>query len=128
MPLHPCQACGACCAAYRVAFHWFEADPATGGATPAALTEPLDPHRVVMRGTRAEPVRCLALRGAVGVAAHCTIYPQRPSPCRELHASWEHGEPSPQCDRARARHGLAPLTPADWARVAAPAQASTADA
>src|SRR5690606_12667348 len=33
----PCLDCGACCAYYRVSFHWSEADPATGGETPAAL-------------------------------------------------------------------------------------------
>lgn len=116
MSLHPCQSCGACCSAFRVAFHWAEAEPALGGTTPAHLTSQLDPHRVAMLGTLAEPIRCVALRGVVGVAVHCTIYPDRPSPCRELSAAWERGEPSPQCDRARARHGLAPLEPADWAR------------
>lgn len=114
--LHPCLSCGACCAHFRVAFHWSEADPATGGATPAALVEPLDAHRVVMRGTYGgDAMRCVALRGDVGTAAFCSIYPQRPSVCRELVASWEHGAPSPQCDRARAAHGLPALRPEDWA-------------
>jgi uncharacterized protein len=125
MPLHPCQTCGACCATYRVAFHWSEAAPETGGPTPPELTVNLDPHRVAMRGTLAEPVRCEALRGVVGVASECAIYPQRPSPCHALVASWEQGEASPQCDRARQRHGLAPLTPADWAVFATP-EATTA--
>lgn len=115
MPPHPCQSCGACCASFRVAFHWSEADADAGGMTPAALTEPLDPHRVVMRGTYAAPVRCVALAGRVGASVHCTIYPRRPSPCRDLRASWEDGRPSPQCDRARASHGLPALVPADWA-------------
>ena len=115
MSLHPCQTCGACCASFRVAFHWSEAAPEVGGATPPDLVEPLDAHRVVMAGTLHAPVRCIALRGAPGVATHCTIYPQRPSPCRELGASWEHGVAVPQCDRARALHGLAPLAPGDWA-------------
>lgn len=117
--MHPCQACGACCAAFRVAFHWSEAAPALGGVTPVELTQPLDPHRVVMRGTCAEPIRCIALQGTPGVATGCSIYAHRPSPCRELRASWEHGRAEPQCDRARVRHGLAPLTRADW--VARPA-------
>ncbi|WP_462114380.1 YkgJ family cysteine cluster protein [Lysobacter xanthus] len=118
---HPCLACGACCAALRVAFHWSEADAATGGATPAELTEPLDPHRVVMRGTfGGGAMRCVALRGEVGGATACSIYALRPSPCRELQASGEGGVPSPQCDRARAAHGLAPLGPSDWAGVEAP--------
>lgn len=114
MRQHPCLSCGACCASYRVAFHWAETEPALGGATPAGLTEPLDPHRVVMRGTYAEPLRCTALTGTIGEAAACSIYPQRPSPCRDLGAAWEHGRPSPQCNRARLRHGLAPLRPEDW--------------
>ncbi|RBD09468.1 YkgJ family cysteine cluster protein, partial [Xanthomonas oryzae pv. oryzae] len=25
---HPCLTCGACCAYFRVSFHWSEADPA----------------------------------------------------------------------------------------------------
>ena len=118
MTSHPCQRCGACCAAYRVAFHWAETEPALGGATPAELTEKLDPHRVVMRGTRAAPVRCTALRGAIGDAVHCAVYAQRPSPCRDLQASGEHGVASPQCDRARALHGLPALTAADWPALA----------
>lgn len=114
---HPCLSCGACCAAFRVAFHWSEADAALGGGVPEALTEKLDPHRVLMRGTRAPPVRCVALAGEVGRAASCGIYALRPSPCRELQAAWEHGEPSPQCDRARQHHGLLPLTPECYGEV-----------
>lgn len=111
---HPCLACGACCAAFRVAFHWAETEPALGGATPSRLTERLDAHRVVMLGTYAAPIRCSALRGEVGSATSCAIYTQRPSPCRELQASWEDGIAHPQCDRARTAHGLAPLRPSDW--------------
>ncbi|HEY4583909.1 MAG TPA: YkgJ family cysteine cluster protein [Lysobacter sp.] len=111
---HPCLACGACCAHFRVAFHWSETEPGLAG-TPPALTEPLDPHRLVMRGTYGGPaVRCVALTGVIGEAAACSIYAQRPSPCRDLVASWEDGRPSPQCDRARAAHGLAPLRPGDF--------------
>ena len=115
MSSHPCLSCGACCAAFRVAFHWSEADPAAGGITPPQLAAPLDPHRVAMRGTFNAPIRCTALCGEVGRDAHCGIYAQRPSPCRELQPAWERGAPSPQCDRARIAHGLAPLTPTDWA-------------
>lgn len=111
---HPCLACGACCAHYRVAFHWSETEPDLAG-TPPALTEVLDPHRLVMRGTYGgAAIRCVALAGTIGEAAACSIYAHRPSPCRDLVASWEHGAPSPQCDRARAAHGLAPLQPADF--------------
>lgn len=119
MATHPCLSCGACCAYFRVAFHWSETAPDSDTATPADLTEPLDPHRVVMRGTYAPPARCTALRGAIGRDAHCGIYVHRPSPCRDLHPAWEFGEPSPQCDRARIAHGLAPLTAAAFVEVAA---------
>ncbi len=115
MTPHPCLACGACCAHFRVAFHWSETEPALAGVTPAALTETLDPHRVVMRGTYSSPMRCVALQGRVGDAVQCGIYAQRPSPCSALQAAWEDGQPSPQCDRARQAHGLAPLQPSDWA-------------
>ncbi|WP_082190243.1 YkgJ family cysteine cluster protein [Frateuria defendens] len=110
---HPCLHCGVCCAYFRVAFHWSETDPALGGTVPAALTEKLDPHRVVMRGTQASKPRCAALEGPLG-SARCGIYPRRPSVCRAVPVSWEFGEPSPQCDKARLAYGMAPLTPADW--------------
>ncbi|GHA87571.1 YkgJ family cysteine cluster protein [Cognatilysobacter bugurensis] len=114
MPDHPCLSCGACCAHYRVAFHWSETEPAPASYVPIELTTALDPHRLAMRGTLSAPVRCTALSGAVGRDAQCTVYARRPSPCRELQPAWEHGEPSPQCDRARVAYGLAPLTPEAW--------------
>ena len=111
---HPCLRCGACCAFFRVAFHWSEADVITGGSVPSDLTEKLDPHRLAMRGTNATKPRCVALVGVVGEAAHCGIYEQRPSVCREVVPSWEFGTVSAQCDKARLAHGLPLLTPNDW--------------
>ena len=111
---HPCLRCGACCAAFRVAFHWSEAQPDKPDGVPAAMTSPLRHHELAMRGTESLPVRCTALVGEVGKPTRCSIYLARPAPCRELGAAWESGEASPQCDRARAMHGLAPLSPADW--------------
>lgn len=81
---------------------------------PSDLTEKLDPHRVAMRGTYAAKPRCVALCGEVGVAAHCGIYEQRPSVCREVMPAWEFGVASPQCDKARLAYGLVPLQPSDW--------------
>jgi uncharacterized protein len=78
------------------------------------MAAPLRHHELAMRGTEGPPVRCVALEGRVGATTRCSIYAARPAPCRELSAAWEHGRPSPQCDRARALHGLVPLTPADW--------------
>ena len=121
--MHPCLTCGACCAYYRVAFHWLETESPAGGV-PRELTETLDRHRLVMQGTRAQPTRCVALDAEIGCRARCTIYAQRPSVCREVAASWEHGRASPQCDQARRAHGLAVLTPADWPPALRPAAAA----
>ena len=85
-----------------------------GGTVPAELTEKLDPHRVVMRGTQGRQPRCIALEGTIGEAACCGIHPIKPSVCREVLPSWEFGEHSPQCEKARIAYGLAPLTPEDW--------------
>ena len=82
---------------------------------PPALTEPLRLHERAMKGTSREHPRCIALDAEIGVRSRCTIHPRRPSACRDVAASWEFGGPSAQCDRARTAHGLAPLTPTDWA-------------
>lgn len=97
-----CQTCGACCAAYRVQFSVYELDDA-GGTVPASMTEPVNGATCRMRGTGEVPIRCVALTGMVGVSVGCTVYSQRPAPCREL------TEGSYACDKARARHGLAAL-------------------
>ncbi|MBB3227231.1 hypothetical protein FHW69_001832 [Luteibacter sp. Sphag1AF] len=112
---HPCLSCGACCAHFRVAFHWMEADTEGGGVVPPEFTEKLDMHRLAMHGTNQKHPRCRSLVGKVGEAAHCGIYERRPSPCHDLIPAWEDGNPSPQCDRARAAHGLPPLTPESFA-------------
>lgn len=111
---HPCLRCGACCAYFRVAFYWGEMASAQPGGVPDELTERRDPLRVAMRGTQQSNPRCIALQGTVTQDAHCGIYARRPSPCRDLSPAWEHGDPSPQCDRARIAHGLTPLLAEDW--------------
>ncbi|PVF74971.1 flagellin N-methylase family protein [Klebsiella aerogenes] len=62
-----------------------------------------------MSGTNQRQSRCTALSGEIGESVHCTIYHQRPSPCREFAMSGEGGELNEACDRARARYGLPPL-------------------
>ena len=91
-----------------------EADASMGGQVPPELTEKLDPHRVAMHGTQAYRPRCVALEGTVGAATCCSIYAWRPSICHDVQPAWETGTPSPQCDKARSMHGLAPLTMDDW--------------
>ena len=113
--IHPCQRCGACCAAFRVAFHWSQAAPHAPDGPDEALTVKVRPFELAMRGTEGgSTLRCVALEGHIGRAVACRIYANRPEPCRSLAAAWENGQPSPQCDRARARHGLPPLSPDDF--------------
>lgn len=98
-----------CCVHFRVSFYWGEADDAPGGVVPAALTEQLTPHLRCMVGTNQQPRRCVALAGSPGQGVSCTIYPRRPSPCREFPAYLEDGQPNPKCDVLRAAAGLPAL-------------------
>jgi Fe-S-cluster containining protein len=116
---HPCLSCGACCATFRVSFHWSEADPALGGRVPIELTEPVRAHERAMRGTSQAQPRCVALDAQIGRHSHCTIHDRRPSACVAVVPAWESGAPSAQCDKARRAHGLPALTPDDWRDVAA---------
>ena len=104
-----CLSCGACCAAFRVDFH--RADLATSETVgvPEALTVPLTATLVRMRGTDEAPPRCIALEGDVGSAVRCTLYDNRPGPCRDFAPYAPLGIGDDACDRARRRHGLPPL-------------------
>ncbi|MFP5518355.1 MAG: YkgJ family cysteine cluster protein [Bdellovibrionia bacterium] len=111
--LHPFQNCGACCAKYRVSFHWSETLPDSFNV-PVDLTYPITPHLVAMRTDSLEKHRCVALKGEVGNLVSCSVYLNRPTPCREFAVSYENGLPNERCDQARASRGLKPLTPSDW--------------
>lgn len=106
---NPCEACGACCATWRVSFHEDEVSGAPGGLVPAGLVEPVSATAVCMRGTADQPPRCIALRGQIGIAVKCAIYEFRPSPCREFSPMACIGQGEVACDEARRRHGLPPL-------------------
>lgn len=68
-----------------------------------------------MKGTNQAHPRCVALQGEIGRQATCTIYEQRPSPCREFGLQWEQDQASfapgelERCNRARAAWNLPPL-------------------
>ncbi|MFV8816553.1 YkgJ family cysteine cluster protein [Haliea sp. E17] len=102
------MSCGACCAFFRVSFYWGEAQSA-GGRVPDNLTEQVSPTRSCMRGTNDRSPRCVALLGDVGSGVRCTIYENRPAPCHDFRINGEQGLPNPDCDRARAAYGLAPV-------------------
>jgi uncharacterized protein len=111
---NPCLRCGACCAFFRCSFYWRECDDVTPGGVPAGMTEDLTPFRRAMRGTNDKTPYCAALAGTIGVSAACSIYERRPGTCRIFVPAWYNGDPNPDCDRARAAHGLPPLKPEDW--------------
>ncbi len=117
--LHPCQKCGACCASFRVSFYWIQAEDYIENSVPQSLIEDLDPSTRCMRGTnnKHQP-KCMALLGRVGQTVNCSIYFNRPSPCRNFKASYEDGFQQSRCDQARAKHGLKPLTKNDWKELA----------
>ncbi|MCC4265105.1 YkgJ family cysteine cluster protein [Oceanimonas baumannii] len=102
---NPCLNCGACCAFFRVSFYWGEVH--SDYAVPEALTEPVSFARLAMQGTNQPAPRCVALQGEVGGCVACSIYENRPGPCREFDPFDAEGA----CNRAREAHGLPPLEP-----------------
>jgi Fe-S-cluster containining protein len=107
---NPCLTCGACCVHFRVSFYWGEADDVPGGHVPAELTEQISPTLRAMRGTHPLPKACVALDGKPGECVTCSIYPLRPTPCREFETHEADGRVNERCNAARAALGLAPLT------------------
>ncbi len=104
--MNVCQRCGACCASFRVDFHPAELEGgkfAWGLGVKKHMTVPVTSAIVRMQGTDATQPRCISLAGEIGKAVACTIYAERPSPCREFDTAHE------ACARARQRHGLQPL-------------------
>lgn len=101
---------------FRITFYWAEADDAPYGFVPADMTEKLSPHLRCMKGSNEVPRRCSALRGTVGEQVACSIYENRPTPCREFSTYLEDGKPNPKCDELRATIGLPPLPlqPVPW--------------
>lgn len=108
---NPCLDCGICCTHFRISFYWTEADDAPGGFVPVGMTEKLNHHLRCMQGSNSVPRRCVALAGELGRGVVCTIYEQRPTPCREFPVYLEDGTGNPKCDELRATIGLPPLDP-----------------
>lgn len=95
-----CLNCGACCAYFRVSFYW--ADATTHGV-PMEFVRQINPWMACMAGTENRPVRCAALTGTTGEKVACSIYEQRPQPCRSVQVGDE------KCNRARGHYGLPPI-------------------
>jgi Fe-S-cluster containining protein len=113
---NPCVACGACCAYFRASFYWSESDLATTGGVPQELTEHLQSHYLVMKGTDSRTPWCIALKGIIGAQVRCDIYDRRSSVCRNFPPSWENGVHNERCDKARVKWGLPPLERESWPR------------
>lgn len=114
MQNNPCLSCGACCAYFRASFYWAECDDAKPDGVPAEMTRDHPPYHRVMLGTSGPEPRCIALEGHIGQSVKCGIYDRRSTVCRGFVPSWEDGQHNPDCDAARARHGLPALAPEDW--------------
>lgn len=110
---NPCINCGACCSFFQVSFYVGEC-VSLGGTVPDEKVVQINPHRVAMIGTDRPKPRCTGLVGTVGKDASCGMYSERSTPCREFDASYSNGIKDERCDKARAAHGLAPLTLNDW--------------
>lgn len=111
--MHPCLKCGACCAFYRVSFHWSETLQESFNV-PIEKAAAITPHIMSMNGTNISQPKCESLLGDVGKSVRCVIYENRPSPCRNFSASYENGERNVRCDQARLSKGLHPLSLRDW--------------
>lgn len=96
-----CFECGQCCQKLRVSF--YHAEP-----VPVELTVKLTPHRACMKGTE-DAQGCIALSHSPAQGYRCTIYADRPSPCREFNPIHEDGTPNSTCARLRMEAGLAPI-------------------
>lgn len=106
-PDNPCTSCGGCCAHFRVSFYCGELSDGLGGMVPVELTSKINDTMACMKGTEKGHGRCVALVGELGrPGVGCSIYPQRPSPCREF-SPWEaDGQPNPACQQRRQALGL----------------------
>lgn len=105
--LNPCHGCGACCRTFRVSFFYGETDM-HGGLVPHHKVIPITPFRVAMKGTEDSHMsQCVAYDGG------CSIYENRPSPCRSFPVWEEDGTVHEGCAKARAKHGLPPMVTKD---------------
>lgn len=129
--LHPCVRCGACCGSFRVSFtrqEWDAFDVARKNRLDQVVVS-LGGNFVGMRGAEIKHRPCChALQGKIGHKAVCTVYQDRPSPCRDFVASYADGKTrQPRCDQARQAHGLSPLKPRDWIGFLEPESIQTKD-
>ena len=104
---NPCLSCGACCASFRISYHWSENVP------DGFFNETNQTFRSLKskKDQEGRP-RCTALDGEIGKLVACGIYENRPSPCRDFRFSYEDGGPKEiRCDESRIKAGMQVLSP-----------------
>ena len=101
-----CFQCGQCCQHFRVSFYHGEIATEGGFGVPENLTSKVSPHLACMKGTEAGHQACIALSYSVEDGYRCSIYQNRPSPCREFNILNPDGTENPDCKKLRDRIGL----------------------
>lgn len=108
-PDKPCTACRACCAHFRVSFYCGEV---AVGFVPTHPVSKLNNVMACMKEDETGNGRCVTLIGKPGKSGiSCSIYPNRPTPCREFAVWLKNGTPNPDCQRLQVQIGLPPLHP-----------------
>ncbi|MGA0090289.1 MAG: YkgJ family cysteine cluster protein [Burkholderiaceae bacterium] len=101
-----CFQCGQCCQHFRVSFYHGEVEGSAHSGVPAELVTPISPHRVCMKGTELGGSPCVALTHNAEEGYRCSIYANRPSPCREFNVLNDDGSENEDCKKLRLRHNL----------------------
>jgi uncharacterized protein len=102
---NPCSDCGLCCSHFRIGFYAGEVEGGLGGFVPSEKVIKFNDVRAVMKGTE-NGGRCIALTGEIGKNVGCSIYHNRPTPCREFPVWEENGRANAKCNELRQKHGL----------------------
>ena len=97
MDTNPCFECGMCCQYFRVSFYHGEIAGNGTGIVPAELTSKINAHMACMKGTEKGNGACVALKHTEEEGWRCSIYEQRPSPCREFNILNEDGTINQKC-------------------------------
>ena len=105
-----CFQCGQCCQHFRVSFYHGEVEGNGTGTVPADMVTQLKPHLCCMKGTEKGNGKCVALAYTESEGYRCTIYENRPSPCREFNMMNDDGSVNSDCNQLRMAIGLSSLS------------------
>ena len=83
-----------------------EVEIAVSRGVPEPLVTPITPHRVCMKGTESGGKACIASERSAEHGYRCSIYADRPSPCREFNILNADGTENEDCKKLRLQIGL----------------------